>query len=163
MKYDTRLLTEADVPQIYSLCSGNPLYYQYCPPFVTEDSIRSDMKALPPGKTMQDKYYAGCFSDGELIAVMDYIHAFPDEKTDFIGFFMVSRNVQGQGVGSQIIEDLCRFLCGQGRSAIRLGWVKGNSQAEHFWKKCGFHETGVTSRTDNYTIIVAQKDLLHHS
>ena len=117
------------------------------------------MKALPPGKTMQDKYYVGYFSDGELIAVMDYIHAYPDEKTDFLGFFMVSRNVQSKGVGSQIIRELCSFLHSQGCTAIRLGWVKGNLQAEHFWKKCRFHETGVISRTENYTVVIAQRNL----
>lgn len=57
--YIVRRLEKADVPDIYLLCSKNSLYYQYCPPFVTEQSIMDDMKALPPNKEMYDKYYIG--------------------------------------------------------------------------------------------------------
>lgn len=49
-RYQVRLLTEQDVEDIFALCSGNPLYYRHCPPFVTRDSVRQDMKALPPHK-----------------------------------------------------------------------------------------------------------------
>ena len=34
--YTVRRLGKADVADIYFLCSKNSLYYQYCPPFVTE-------------------------------------------------------------------------------------------------------------------------------
>ncbi len=158
-RYTVRLLTDEDVPRICVLCSGNPLYYQHCPPFVTEDSIRSDMKALPPRKTMDDKYYLGYFDQGRLIAVMDFIRAFPDEHTDFIGFFIVDPSVQQNGTGSGIIRDLSAYLKQEGRAAIRLGWVQGNPQSEHFWKKNGFTETGITSKTEHYTIVYAEKRL----
>ena len=44
--YTVRRMEKADVADIYLLCSKNDLYYQYCPPFVTEQSILDDMKAL---------------------------------------------------------------------------------------------------------------------
>ena len=44
-QYTVRKLTDTDVAAVYALCKENPLYYQYCPPFVTEDSIRADMAA----------------------------------------------------------------------------------------------------------------------
>lgn len=158
-QYDVRILTDDDVASIYNLCSRNPLYYQHCPPFVTEEIIRSDMKALPPGKSYEDKYYLGYLDGGRLIAVMDYINAFPDDQTDFIGFFMVDSVLQKKGVGSDIIQELCEYLRQEGRRAIRLGWVQGNLQAEHFWKKNGFNETGAVSKTDLYSIVIAEKKL----
>ena len=85
--YTVRRMEKADVADIYLLCSKNGLYYQYCPPFVTEQSILDDMKALPPNKEMCDKYYVGYYKGEELIAVMDLIMEYPDEKTAFIGFF----------------------------------------------------------------------------
>ena len=60
--YRVSLLTSADVEIIYNLCIKNPIYYKYCPPTVTVDSIQSDMAALPPNKTMEDKYYVGYFA-----------------------------------------------------------------------------------------------------
>ncbi len=49
-EYTVRCMEKADAADIYLLCSKNGLYYQYCPPFVTEQSILDDMKALPPNK-----------------------------------------------------------------------------------------------------------------
>ena len=58
-KYQVRALTEQDVGAIYELSRKNNLYYEYCPPYVTRDSILSDLVALPPGKPPDDKYFSG--------------------------------------------------------------------------------------------------------
>ena len=117
------------------------------------------MNALPPNKEICDKYYVGYYKGEELIAVMDFIMAYPDEKTAFIGFFMTAASIQNTGIGSSIIDDLCRYLADIRLSSIRLGWVKGNPQAEHFWRKNNFKETGITYDTDHYTVVVAQRAL----
>lgn len=117
------------------------------------------MNALPANKSFNDKYYLGYFDSDKLIAVMDFIMAYPDEKTAFIGFFMTDISVQNYGVGSKIIDDLCEYLKTLGLSGVRLGWVKGNPQAEHFWHKNGFKETGISYDTDNYAVIVGHRTL----
>lgn len=157
--YTVRRMEKTDVKKIYSLCCKNSLYYQYCPPFVTEQSILDDMKALPPQKEIYDKYYIGYYEGEELIAVMDFIMAYPNKETAFIGFFMTAAPIQNTGIGSSIINELCRYLSSIGLSGVRLGWVKGNPQAEHFWHKNNFVETGTTYDTDNYTVVVAQRAL----
>ena len=48
--HNVRRLQDADIERICTLCSGNPQYYRYHPPAVTADSIREDMRALPPGR-----------------------------------------------------------------------------------------------------------------
>lgn len=45
LKYRVRRLTLQDIDGIYELSIGNPLFYKYCPPYVTRDSILSDMNA----------------------------------------------------------------------------------------------------------------------
>ena len=142
--YIVRRMEKADVADIYLLCSKQGVYYQYCPPFVTEQSILDDMNALPPNKEICDKYYVGYYKGEELIAVMDFIMAYPDEKTAFIGFFMTAASIQNTGIGSSIIDDLCRYLADIGLLRVRLSWVKGNPQAEHFGHKNDFKETGIT-------------------
>ena len=156
-RYFVRRMTADDIAEIYALCRKNVLYYKYCPPFVTERSIADDMRALPPNKEAFDKYYLGYYDGEKLIAVMDFIMSCPDEKTAFIGFFMTDTSVQNKGVGSGIIRDLCLYLKSCGLTGVRLGWVKGNPQAEHFWHKNGFAEIGVTYDTDMYTVVVAQQ------
>ncbi len=159
-KYKVRRLKEGDTEEIVSLCSQNELYYRYCPPFVSKESILADMKALPPNKDYPDKYYVGYFDGERLIAVLDLIMAFPNEKTAFIGFFMTDVSIQNNGIGSSLIGELTDHLRSIGVESIRLGWADGNPRAMHFWHKNGFVETGVKYDTDDYTVVVAQKDIL---
>lgn len=158
-RFHVRPLETRDIGRIYALCSQNGLYYQYCPPFVTEESIAQDMQALPPRKEAEDKFYLGYFSGERLIAVLDLIRACPDEKTVFIGFFMVDASLQNAGIGSEIIQELCASVKDAGFSRIRLGWARGNTQAEHFWRKNGFAETGLSYDTSLYRVILAQRTL----
>ncbi len=157
--YRVKQITPGDITQVVALCKENAMFYRYCPPFVTEESIAKDMKALPEGKTEKDKYYVGFFDQNQLIAVMDLIDCFPDESTAFIGFFMTSTTIQNRGIGTQIVRELRQYLKSQGYQYIRLGWVKGNPQSEAFWHKNGFSETGVSYQTGDYTVIVAQREL----
>ena len=158
-RYLVRRMTEDDIVEIYALCRNNTLYYRYCPPFVTQGSIESDMRALPPDKGYSDKYYLGYYDGERLIAVMDLVLRYPDKDTAFIGFFMTDISIQNVGIGSGIIETLCSCLKSHGFSRIRLGWVKGNPQAERFWKKNLFIETGTTYETDGHSVVVAQRML----
>ena len=156
--YAARKLTEADIPALLALCEGNPMYYRHCPPPVSAQSLREDMRALPPGKGMEDKHYLGIFDGERLIAVMDLILGFPDERTAFIGFFMVDASRQGRGVGSRIVRETFEHLA-PAFSSVRLGYVQGNEQSRRFWEKNGFTPTGVTTGTPAYTIVVMQREL----
>lgn len=159
-KYAVKLLSDKDVAAVYNLCSKNTLYYDFCRPFVTPESIEADMAALPPGKGKDDKYYLGYCDKDKLIAVMDLILGYPDEETAYVGFFMTDVSVQGKGVGSAIVNELSRFMCSQGYSKIQLGWVKDNPQAEHFWHKNGFIATGKLYDMDDYTVVEARKNMV---
>lgn len=158
-RYAVRKITHAEIKQVLSLCKENTLFYQYCPPFVTEESILDDMQALPKGKSIEDKYYVGLFDGSHLIAVLDLIDSYPDKSTAFIGFFMTDVSIHNQGIGTKIIQELSEYLKDCGHDHIRLGWVKENPQSESFWHKNGFSETGVSYETNGYTVIVAQRDL----
>ena len=160
--YIVKLLSDKDVAAVYSLCSKNTLYYDFCPPFVTPESIEADMAALPLGKGKDDKYYLGYYDKAKLIAVIDLILGYPDEETAYVGFFMTDVSVQGKGVGSAIISEMSKFICSQGYSDIQLGWVKDNPQAEHFWHKNGFKETGKLYDMDDYTVVEARRSIIAH-
>ena len=156
--YQVRRLMETDIPTILTLCQGNSKYYQHCPPAVSGETIWHDMNALPPGKTMEDKYYLGFFEEDTLVAVLDLIIGFPDEKTAFWGFFMMNREYQGKGIGSKLVEEIINGLK-EDFTAVRLGYVKGNEQSERFWKKNHFLPTGVESDTGEYVIVMTERKL----
>ena len=126
---------------------------------MTEDSVRADMAALPPHKTVEDKYYLGFFKNETLVAVMDLILGFPNEKTVFIGFFMMNRQFQGRGTGTELIGGVYEYLKEYGFSFVRLCFAKGNPQSEHFWIKNGFERTGVEAQNEGYVAVVLEKEL----
>lgn len=141
-KYAVRKLDETDTDAIFALCCQNEIFYRFHPPFVTKKSILEDMSALPPGKQAADKFYIGFERNGKLAAVMDLVLDYPGEGAAYIGFFMMDKELQGQGIGTEIIGGCARCLSRQGYGKIRLAIDKGNPQSEAFWKKNGFAATG---------------------
>lgn len=158
-KYKTKKLSEADTYDVFSLCSKNKMYYEYCPPMVTEESIIEDMNALPPNIELKDKYYIGYFFEDKLIAVLDLIDGYPENKIAFIGFFMMDISLQKKGIGSNIISELCDYLKGKGFEIVRLAWAKGNPQSEHFWLKNKFIIIKETISTACNSVILGERKL----
>ncbi len=151
--YQLRRLTKEDISCVLELCKGNPYYYKHCPPSPTPENIKRDMRALPPRTTKKDKRYIGFFQGAELIAVMDLIFNYPNSETCFIGFFMMNKKYQGQGIGSQIIQNALEYLKNFYKT-VRLGYVSTNEQAKRFWLKNGFKYTGKEYRDSQYLYVV---------
>ena len=133
-----RKLDKDDVEMIYDLSCKNHIFYQYHPPFVTRESILDDMKALPPGKRYDDKYYIGFFENESLVAIMDLILDYPTKEIAFIGLFMTNIQYQRKGISSNIIKEVTMYLKSLGYKKIRLGVDKGNPQSYAFWSKNNF-------------------------
>ena len=71
----------------------------------------------------------------------------------YIGLFMMEASVQQAGIGTRIVEDLCRHLAEEGIRTVRLCWVKGNPQAEHFWRKNQFAPIRETQSMSGQTVV----------
>lgn len=155
--YDVRRITNEDVEDVFQLCMKNLLYYEYCPPIVTRESIQRDLMALPPNTPISDKYYVGFYQNSSLIAVMDLIDGYPQNGVAFIGFFMTDKSVQKKGIGTKIIQGICIYLKKLGFNSIQLAWVKGNPQSEHFWLKNQFVKIKETSSTVADNVILAER------
>lgn len=136
--YFVKRIMREDVESVLKLCESNPLYFEYCPPMATEESVLEDMEALPPNVQKENKYYVGYFEEEKLVAILDLIDGYPKDKIAFIGLFMVNADCQEKGIGSAIIQELLQNLKENSIKSVRLAWVKGNPQAEHFWVKNGF-------------------------
>lgn len=158
-QYKVRKLDTNDIKEVYELCRQNTMYYEYCPPFITMESVKEDMEALPPGKTYEDKYFLGYYEEEKLVAIMDLIEKYPNDTTLYIGLFMTSVSIQGKGIGTAIIQELCDYGKVEGYERIELAWVKGNPQAERFWKKNGFCPLGERRSNAAEHVIAAERKL----
>ena len=156
--YDIRRMDDSDVDSILNFCQKNSQFYEYCEAEPTREQVLNDLHIAPLGISLSDKYYIGFFQKETLIAVMDLIDGYPEPDNAFIGFFMMRKELQGQQIGSAIIQETAAYLKTIGKTAIQLGIDKENPQSTHFWSKNGFHVIREVER-DKWTILVAEKAL----
>lgn len=157
--YKVRKIEEKDVEDVYQLFLTNPEYFYHCPPEPSVEMVKGDMKALPPGKLIFDKYYAGYFEDDKLIGVIDLVERYPDKKTCFVGMFILLDSYQNKGIGTKLINELSEYIKSLGYTSLRLGYVTTNDHAKYFWHKQGFNETGVVAHLEMYDIAMMSKEL----
>ena len=158
-KYIVKNIEENDIDNVYNLCKNNPTYYKYCPPDVSKDSIKEDMYALPKNKTFEDKFYVGIYDSDNLIGVLDLILDYPNVDSAFIGFFMIGKEYQGNGIGTNIVTDLVEYLKNIGYIEVNLAYAKGNEESESFWLKNSFEKTGQEIEKDMYTAVKMKRKL----
>ena len=156
--YDVRRLDDSDVDIILSLCQKNTQFYEFCEAEPTREHVLNDLHIAPPGVGMADKYYIGFYKDETLIAIMDLIDGYPEAAIAFIGFFMMNKDLQGHGTGTEIIRETAAYLKSAGKTSIRLAIDKANPQSTHFWKKNGFLMIKEVDR-NGWTVLVAEKRL----
>lgn len=147
--------TLADVDRLFPLYSSNRHYFDFFSLDCTKEQLREDMTVLPKGCSKEQKYFL-TFSRDEMIALLDLITGYPDDSVCYIGLFMVHEKYSGQGIGTRIITELCRFLKASGFSAIRLAYGKDYEPAAHFWMKNGFSPLREATLDKYGELIVAQ-------
>lgn len=158
-RHTIRDLLPKDAEMVCEVLKNNTIFYKYHPPMVTVESILEDLKALPPNKGYEDKHFIGFFCEGTLVAVMDLIEHYPSYGTALLGFFAMNPDLQGRGIGTEIISDSIAYLTQLGFQKVRLGIDKGNPQSEAFWLKNGFAFTGEAYESDGSAILVMERTL----
>lgn len=152
-----RKLTIADVDALYEVCNSNPYYFACMKSDLCKTSLQDDLVAVPPGKTLDNKLFLGYFYRDRLVGFIDRIHGYPCFDCLYIGWFMLHKDFQGKGIAKYIIQETLRQA--KDFRYARLGHVKGNEQAEHFWLQQGFQHTGEEIKMDAYTVQMMEKPL----
>lgn len=131
-QYNIKKFTEKDIPDIYKFCKGNTTYYEYMKMKPTFENLKEVLTALPPQKSLEDKYFIGFYKEERLVALLDLCVGFPGKETAYIGWFMVGKEFHNIGIGKRIINDLLIFLKQEKFLYVELGCIKDNKEALHF-------------------------------
>ena len=149
-EYDVRRITEADIADVHHLFAANRRYYRSERKAAAEAGTRPGhhrlteiISDIPERAESTRNYLCGFYEsadeDSELVAVLDLITGYPDRSDAFIGWFMVSAELQRNGIGSQILADVRASLKAQGISRLSLR-CPIHSEAMEFWKAQSFSE-----------------------
>lgn len=104
--FNVKKLTESNIDDMLALCKKNTFFFEYCPPAPTKKSLMEVLSALPPNKTLQDKFFVGFYDKNKLVAICDLISGYPHAQTAFIGYLCLTRRCKVKD-----LEQKCLMKC----------------------------------------------------
>ncbi|MBP3894198.1 MAG: GNAT family N-acetyltransferase [Atopobiaceae bacterium] len=141
--FEVRPIISENIPEVFALARSNRIYYRHLGERPTKANLTALITQLPEGAEPSGKHFVGFYDeDGYLVAVMDLVCGWPDDRAAFIGWFMVAADMQRQGIGSQLVADLRGALEAQGFTHIELQLPERDSDGIEFWKEQGYLPTG---------------------
>ena len=60
--FKVRVLNDTDVDEVFGVYQSNPFYFQHMKIVPEKKTVLDDMKMLPRGKGMGDKFFLGFYS-----------------------------------------------------------------------------------------------------
>lgn len=159
-QYTLKQLTVEHCEAIYQLCATNPEYYEYLGEPLTKEEIIAGIRAVPPGKELEDKYFLGFYNQAkQLVAILDLVWQYPDVETAYVGLFMTLKAYQRHNISTTIIEGMLDSLRKQGMKKVRLGCIEANLPAQNFWQKNRFYDTGERKTFPNFQALIFERQL----
>ena len=157
--YDIRPLEEGDLPAVLSLLESDPDYFALDGKLPSLDSLRADLSALPPRCIMEQKHYVAFWREGTPEAVLDWVEGYPRERTLWVGFFLVKKSLQGQGLGKRLMSALPGAAWDGGMDSLRLACLENNETGHRFWEAMGFRDLrkGETLTGQNSAVWVMER------
>lgn len=154
-EYNIIKIQEQQYNDVYHLQKENIIYFQYTNEYpIQYKDIISEITELPPNTSIDQKYYIGFYLDDTLVAIMDYIDGYPNDKTYWIGLFILDINYQGLGIGTKIMNTFLKLS----NKTIQLGCLSNNQEGLAFWNKFGFKQIRrAYNKEKDWDIIVMQK------
>ncbi|TCC19653.1 GNAT family N-acetyltransferase [Kribbella speibonae] len=143
---ELRPITPADVDAVQDLIESDPGYTERITGYPPgEADAQSLLMMRPDGLAEDAKVVLGAFAGRQLVAVVDLLRGFPNERTAFIGLLEVHSDHQGRGHGRTTYELVQRYVESTWPEirTMRLAVVDTNAQvAAGFWQRQGFQATG---------------------
>lgn len=104
--------------------------------------VSSNMKSLAQAWIYYDRARPYAIrNDNDIIGFIMFDYK-PSEKKAEIWRFMIGKDFQGKGYGTEALSSAIRLLANENLfSTIQINYVKGNFPAKHLYEKLGFQET----------------------
>lgn len=162
-KFTIETIDEENLNEALECYQSNPMYYEMTQePFPTLQSCLEDIYALPNGKELKDKSFVLIKDGKNVCAVIDFIGAYPNASTGFIGLFMIHGEKHKQHLGTTLYRQLEKHAATQ-YTHLRLACYETNTPGINFWQKMGFEKVETKIKQENggeRKLIVFEKKLI---
>ena len=102
-----------------------------------ENSI-SDIDAIPPDTSVEQKIFIGIWEAGKVIGVLDLILGYPEQTSVWIGLLLIHGKLHNKKIGSRIVNAVLDAAGTAGYQSVQLGVIESNTKGMAFWQKHGF-------------------------
>ncbi len=137
-------LTSEHEPLLQNFFEANPEYFlavqgEPANPNEAHEEIHGQ---LPEGWNFTKNWVIGYLDEsGSLAAMANIISDSLASGVWHIGLFMVATSLHGTGISKVLYRGLESWAMSNGANWLRIGVVKGNLRAEHFWERLGYIQT----------------------
>lgn len=160
LPYDVRVISDDNYLSVSDIYHSNNDYFRATNGKPADDAeIQKDIRDVPPGFSWEDKCFISIWEKGKVIAVLDFLPAYPTKEDVWIGFLLVSKDMQKQGVGRRVARAFFSVAKEYGFSSVQLGVMNVNKKAFGFWCKMGFRKCRETTLKTGKTVSVMKRKL----
>lgn len=137
--YQVKLLTQAELEEIYALQKEHPAYHaQFLAHELTKADVLADLTTLPAGVSPEQKFYLGFYEADELILIVDLVLDYPKTQNAFLGLVIGAKKHLGQGKATKVMQVLRSCLKREGYTTMLASSLSTDENAKHFLKCQGF-------------------------
>lgn len=137
-----RRLDEKDTAALQALCDACADYHVLIEGEPAgPDEGRHLLAELPPGKTLEDKFFFGLFTPRpRLCGALDLLRDCREPGEWYLGLLLFEPAVRGQGLGERVLRAAEHWARTQGAQQMRLACAEQNEAGRRFWERQGYRE-----------------------
>lgn len=135
-----RRLDEKDTAILQELCDACADYH-----VIVEgepagpEKARELLAELPPGKTLEDKFFFGLFTPRpRLCGALDLLRNYREPGEWYLGLLLLEPGVRGRGLGERVLRAAEDWARAQGAKRIKLACAEQNESGRRFWERQGY-------------------------
>lgn len=125
-KYEELFYSNEDY---YILTDGQP---------ATKETCVETIEYCPNDFPKENVYNIGVSYSGKPVCVLFILYGYPDERTVYIGLFLMNEEFKKQGIGTKVIKALFDSCANTVIQKICLSVQDNNIAGNRFWKNLGF-------------------------
>jgi len=138
-KYNIEIIDENNAVDALEVLRNNEYFIsktQNHEPLVQD--VIDDILGRPQGLSLEQKTYCIIYKDKQAFALLDYLEKFPNDRSGYIGLFILNSQFHGKGYAKELFDGLSDISKNMNFTEIQLGCMLDNEAGCKFWTKNGF-------------------------